>query len=90
MLHYPAVMSSVLSKQAMLDDTWRALELMLDAEYTRAIGVSNWSVEDLQNLMENSSVVPHVNQVELHPYMNLPELREFCNDHHIQLEVLAR
>merc|ERR1719369_2633178 len=82
-------MSSVLCKQEMLDETWRALELMLEQEYVRSIGVSNWSVQDLERLMDNCSVVPHINQVEFHPYQNPRELREFCDENKIQLEGFA-
>lgn len=53
-----------------------------------SIGVSNYGVDDLERLMDNASVTPHVNQVEFHPFQNPMELREFCNENRIQMEVL--
>ncbi|GAA1939827.1 aldo/keto reductase [Agromyces allii] len=50
-------------------DTWRALERLLADGRTRAIGVSNFEPEHLDRLVEASTVVPAVNQVELHPAM---------------------
>ncbi|ANJ28023.1 aldo/keto reductase [Agromyces aureus] len=50
-------------------DTWRALERLLADGRTRAIGVSNFEPEHLDRLIAASSVVPAVNQVELHPAM---------------------
>ena len=56
-------------------DTWRALErLYLDGRI-RAIGVSNFEPEHLHRLLETAEVVPAVNQVELHPYLQQVELR---------------
>lgn len=37
--------------------------------------------------MTTASVIPHVNQVEFHPFQNPVELRKFCKDHKIQIEV---
>jgi diketogulonate reductase-like aldo/keto reductase len=49
---------------------------MLASGRARAIGVSNFSAEHLQGLIERTEVVPAVNQVELHPYFTQPALRE--------------
>ncbi|SFR83977.1 2,5-diketo-D-gluconate reductase A [Agromyces sp. CF514] len=51
-------------------DTWRALERLLADGRTRAIGVSNFEPEHLERLIDSGSVVPAVNQVELHPAMS--------------------
>ncbi|WP_156758803.1 aldo/keto reductase [Microbacterium karelineae] len=48
-------------------DTWRALEKLYADGRVRAIGVSNFEPEHLDRLIDSSSVVPVVNQVELHP-----------------------
>ncbi|KAJ1957840.1 hypothetical protein EC988_000622 [Linderina pennispora] len=59
-------------------DTYKAMEKLLDTGKVRAIGVSNFTIQHLQRLLDNTSVVPAVNQVELHPYLPQPELVAFC------------
>jgi len=57
-------------------DTWRAMErLHLDGRI-RAIGVSNFQPEHLRRLLDRSEVVPVVNQVELHPYLQQVDVRK--------------
>ncbi|MFC8454460.1 aldo/keto reductase [Kitasatospora sp. NPDC057223] len=67
-------------------DTWRALEKLLADGRTRAIGVSNFQPAHLQRLLESTSVVPVVNQVELHPGLQQTALREFHARHGIVTE----
>ncbi|MEZ0093240.1 aldo/keto reductase [Streptacidiphilus sp. EB129] len=56
-------------------DTWRALAKLLADGRTRAIGVSNFQPEHLRRLVGETDVVPAVNQIELHPGLQQPELR---------------
>lgn len=49
-------------------DAYRALETLLEQGKVRAIGVSNFMVEHLNRLLEKATVVPAVNQIEVHPY----------------------
>ncbi|GAA1902714.1 aldo/keto reductase [Arthrobacter gandavensis] len=58
-------------------DTYRALEKLYSEGRIRAIGVSNFNREHLEELMDGTSVVPAVNQVELHPWLAQRELRAF-------------
>ncbi|AQA10528.1 aldo/keto reductase [Streptomyces malaysiensis] len=67
-------------------DTWRALERLLADGRTRAIGVSNFQPAHLERLLDHSGVVPVVNQVELHPYLQQRELRAFHAQHDIATE----
>jgi len=67
-------------------ETWRALEKLLADGRTRAIGVSNFQPDHLRRLLDNSNVVPAVNQIELHPYLQQRELREFHAQHGIATE----
>jgi 2,5-diketo-D-gluconate reductase A len=55
---------------------YRALESLLADGRVRAIGVSNFLPDHLESLLEQTSVVPAVNQVELHPYFSQPEVIE--------------
>jgi 2,5-diketo-D-gluconate reductase A len=67
-------------------ETWHAFEKLYADGRVRAIGVSNFHVPHLQRLLEESSVVPAVNQIELHPQLPQPELREFHAQHEIVTE----
>lgn len=67
-------------------ETWKALEKLYKEGLVRAIGVSNFQIHHLQNLMANSEIVPMVNQVEYHPRLTQKELHAFCKDQRIQLE----
>jgi diketogulonate reductase-like aldo/keto reductase len=57
-------------------ESYRAAEKLLDDGLVRAIGVSNFTATQLENLMTRTKVVPAVNQVELHPLFNQHELRD--------------
>jgi diketogulonate reductase-like aldo/keto reductase len=67
-------------------DTWRALERLYADERTRAIGVSNFQPWHLQQLLNDTKIVPAVNQVELHPELQQDELRTFNRAHGIITE----
>ena len=67
-------------------ETWRALERIYDSGRTRAIGVSNFLMHHLASLLEDARIVPMVDQVEFHPYLQQPDLQAFCREHQIQLE----
>ncbi|HWK80590.1 MAG TPA: aldo/keto reductase [Thermomicrobiales bacterium] len=67
-------------------ETWKAMEELLAAGKIRAIGVSNFRVQDLETLLAETEVVPAVNQIELHPYLQQEELRAFHAEHGIVTE----
>ena len=67
-------------------DTWRALEKLYAEGRVRAIGVSNFHARHLEYLVRKGDVVPVVNQVELHPYMQQKELRCVCRELKIGVE----
>ena len=67
-------------------DTWKALEKLYKDGSVRAIGVCNFNIHHLEDLMADCEVNPMVNQVEFHPRLTQKELLEFCKDHNIQLE----
>jgi diketogulonate reductase-like aldo/keto reductase len=64
-------------------EAYRALETLLADGKVRAIGVSNFMVEHLTRLLEHASVVPPVNQIEVHPYFVQPEVQAFGAQHGI-------
>lgn len=67
-------------------ETWRALETLYSEGRVRSIGVSNFQIHHLEDVMEDATVTPMVNQVEYHPKLSQIELQVFCKKHHIQLE----
>ncbi|MBE1502236.1 diketogulonate reductase-like aldo/keto reductase [Amycolatopsis lexingtonensis] len=67
-------------------DTWKAFEQLYRDGRVRAIGVSNFQPAHLERLMDASDVVPAVNQIELHPYLQQQEVREFDAKHGIATE----
>jgi 2,5-diketo-D-gluconate reductase A len=67
-------------------ETWRALQKLAEDGRARAIGVSNFTPGHLQRLLDEADVVPAVNQVELHPYLQQADLRAFHARHDIVTE----
>jgi diketogulonate reductase-like aldo/keto reductase len=64
-------------------EAYRALETLLAEEKVRAIGVSNFMVDHLTRLLDSASVVPAVNQIEVHPYFQQRELQALGAEHDI-------
>jgi len=68
-----------------ISDPWKALDQLLTDGRAKSIGVANFNIPRLKNLIEKANVIPTVNQVELHPYWPQWELLEFCNKHNIHV-----
>ncbi len=67
-------------------DTWRAFERIHEEGRSRSIGVSNFRVEDLEELEREAATQPTVNQIELHPHFQQAELRAWHQEHGIATE----
>jgi 2,5-diketo-D-gluconate reductase A len=67
-------------------ETWQALKLLYADQRVRAIGVSNFTAAQLRRLLDETDVLPAVNQIELHPGFQQKELREFHREHGIATE----
>jgi len=67
-------------------ESWRALETLYREGRVKAIGVSNFQIHHLQDVMEGAEIKPMVNQVEFHPRLMQKELLQFCREQGIQLE----
>lgn len=80
LIHWPT------SDQAARHETWRALEQLLADGAVRSIGVSNFHVHHLEALLDAFDIVPAMNQVELHPYLQQKQLRAFHAQHGIATE----
>ncbi|MGK0741747.1 aldo/keto reductase [Leucobacter sp. Z1108] len=67
-------------------EAWRGMVQLVGAGLTESIGVSNFEVEHLRELHEETGVVPAVNQIELHPFHQRRELRAYCKANGIAVE----
>ncbi|AKF93753.1 aldo/keto reductase [Brevibacillus laterosporus] len=67
-------------------EAWRALEKLYKDGRVKAIGVSNFQIHHLEDLMGEAEMKPMINQVEFHPYLTQKELITFCRTHDIQME----
>jgi diketogulonate reductase-like aldo/keto reductase len=78
LVHWPVV--------GQYKETYKALEKLYDQGLVRAIGVSNFNIHHLEDLMGSCNVKPMVNQVELHPLHTQKKLFAFCRKEGIQLQ----
>ncbi|KAE8410128.1 NADP-dependent oxidoreductase domain-containing protein [Aspergillus pseudocaelatus] len=60
------------------EPTWRAMEKIYEDGKAKSIGVSNWTIPDLEKMFKFAKVKPHVNQIEVHPFLPNNELVQFC------------
>ncbi len=67
-------------------DTWRALVKLQEEGRTRAIGVSNFMIRHLDELLASTDVVPAVNQIEISPFIQRNPLVEYCRNRGIAVE----
>ncbi|EFM08559.1 Methylglyoxal reductase (NADPH-dependent) [Paenibacillus curdlanolyticus YK9] len=78
LIHWP--------KAGKYKDAWRALETLYKEGRVKAIGVSNFQIHHLEDVMKDATVKPMINQVEFHPMLSQEPLRAFCATQNIQLE----
>ena len=81
LIHWPV--------HGMSEETWKAMVRLLQEQKTRAIGVSNYDIDDLSQLMQSSDVLPAVDQVEFHPFLYQERLLRFCEKNRIQMEAYS-
>lgn len=70
-------------------DSWQALEELYAQKRVRAIGVSNFLVPHLEELLKHAEVVPHVNQIELTPFLQRRDTLALCQKHQIVVEAYS-
>jgi diketogulonate reductase-like aldo/keto reductase len=69
--------------------SWKALEEIHKAGRAKSIGVSNYTVRHLEELKGYAKTMPAVNQVELHVFLQQPELIDYCRQHDITVEAYS-
>ena len=100
LIHWPVVLKKGVDYQKSYKDlvaladmpinkTWTAMEQLVDKGLCKHIGVSNFSVKKLQELLETAKIAPEMNQIELHPYLQQPEMVKFCRANNIHLTAYA-
>lgn len=75
--------------QGDINSSWTAMEELYKEGKVRAIGVSNFNIKEVQNLIKQHRVVPAVNQVETHPFSQRAEMQQALKAQGIQLESWA-
>lgn len=72
-----------------ISQTWGILEDLADKGLCNHLGVSNFSIAKIKKLLETARRAPEMNQIELHPYLQQPEMLEFCQANNIHLTAFA-
>ncbi len=70
-------------------ESWNAMETLLKQGKCRAVGVSNFTIRHLEELLKEHEARPAVNQVEFHPFLYQKELLEYCRSKGIQVEAYS-
>lgn len=87
LVHWPyADRSKKLDKR---EETWKAMEEIYKSGKARAIGVSNYTIEHLEEMKNYASVMPAANQVEFHPFLFQKNLLDYCKRNGIVLEAYS-
>lgn len=86
LIHWPASISTYPDWAEKNAENWRAMETLYKEGYVKAIGVSNFNVRYLSKLRETASIMPFVNQIELHPGLLQQDIVDFCQKESIQME----
>jgi len=86
LIHWPVTKDYADEWQSRIKETWKAMEKLYNEGKIRAIGVSNFLVHHLEELISGCEIEPMVNQIEFHSGHNQKETVEFCKKHEIVVE----
>ncbi|KAE8610872.1 hypothetical protein XENTR_v10012267 [Xenopus tropicalis] len=86
LMHWPDAQIPGKSAREARAETWQALEELNERGICRSIGVSNFLIHHLDQLKEDCNMVPHLNQVEYHPFQRPQELVDYCRRNNIVFE----
>lgn len=91
LLHWPARFDSEdPGNRARRIAAWKVLESYYERGWARAIGVSNFSEQHLQQLVDDgATITPHVNQIEASVYLQWEKIVKYCNEHNIVLQAYS-
>jgi len=77
LIHWP-------NKDIPFQETFEAFNELIEKNKIKSFGVSNFTIHHLKDLLD-AKIHPNINQVEFHPSLNQKELKEFCDENHIQI-----
>ncbi|MFN8671343.1 MAG: aldo/keto reductase [Candidatus Sericytochromatia bacterium] len=66
-------------------ETWKAMEKIMESGKCKAIGVSNYTVKHMEELLSSCNIKPVVNQVEFSPYLYQKELMDYCHKNQVRI-----
>ncbi|HEV7423743.1 MAG TPA: aldo/keto reductase [Candidatus Paceibacterota bacterium] len=89
LIHWPSASEDKFKMINKREETWRAMEEILKSGKAKAIGVSNYTIEYLEEMKKYAEVLPAVNQVEFHPFLYQEDLLQYCKDNEILLEAYS-
>ncbi len=81
LIHWPAT--------PLRNESWKALEKLYNEGKTRSIGVSNFTIRHINELLDTSSTMPAVNQFEISPFLYQRDLIKYCQDKGIVVEAYS-
>ncbi len=79
LIHWPGIDTNHI-------EAYKALEKIYQDGRVRSIGVSNFHVHHLENLLKETTIIPVINQIEFHPHLTQEQVRAYCKEHAIQVE----
>ncbi|XP_060779636.1 aldo-keto reductase family 1 member B1 [Neoarius graeffei] len=82
---FPMKDGKILTSDIDYVDVWQGMEALKASGKVKSIGVSNFSIQQLERLLSVAKIPPAVNQVELHPYLVQSDLIEYCKSRNIAL-----
>lgn len=85
LVHWPCTKQTGEILTPPLTETWAAMESLVDQGLVRSIGVSNFSPEKIQTVLDSARIQPAVNQVEIHPFFRNDRVVEWCKEQGIHV-----
>lgn len=89
LIHWPVVKGKDGDWQTDNQETWKAFEELYEEGVLKSIGVSNFSIKHLKNLINHCKITPMVNQIKVHPGVVQKELHEFCAENNIVIQAYS-
>ncbi|KAK5189437.1 hypothetical protein LTR92_010637 [Exophiala xenobiotica] len=72
-----------------IKDTWEAMERLVSAGKVKSIGVSNFTIDKVEELLKTAKIPPAVNQIEAHPWLQQPKLFDYLKSKNILVEAYS-
>jgi len=92
LIHWPGVGGvdvSHPSNKTLRSESWEVLENYYLKGTLKSIGVSNYTIDHLEELLSHCNIVPHILQIELHPHFQQPKLAAFCEQKGIHIQAYS-